>query len=244
MFKRYSGWQWMLINAANLAGKDKLTHEQRLDWATENLSKLESFVDEAGSNYPQYITAVMGIRKAQKKQPTGLLVTVDAVNSGMQIMSALTGCLNGAKATGLVDDDRRPDAYTSVTEAMNKKLGGTLFISRNDAKRAVMTSMYGSDKVPGEVFGEDTIELDTFYEVMQLVAPGAWALLGKLKSAWNPGALAHSWKLPDGFDAVVKVMASFEKRIEVDELDHSTFTYYYNVNEGSKKGISLVANVE
>ena len=244
MFKRYSGWQWMLINAANLAGKDKLTHEQRLDWATENLSKLESFVDEAGSNYPQYITAVMGIRKAQNKHPTGLLVTVDAVCSGMQIMSALTGCLNGAKATGLVDDDRRPDAYASVTEAMNKKLGGTLNISRDDAKRSVMTSFYGSEKVPGEVFGEDTIELDTFYEVMQLVAPGAWGLLGKLKSAWNPGALAHSWKLPDGFDAVVKVMASFEKRIEVDELDHSTFTYYYNVNEGSKKGISLVANVE
>ena len=63
----------------------------------------------------------------------------------MQIMSALTGCLNGAKATGLVDDDRRPDAYASVTEAMNKKLGGTLNISCDDAKRSVMTSFYGSD---------------------------------------------------------------------------------------------------
>jgi len=243
MFKKYSGWEWMLINAANLAGRDKLTHEQRIEWATTNLDTLEDLGDDAGTNYPQYITAVMGIRKAQQRVPTGLLVTVDAVCSGIQIMSALTGCINGAKATGLVDDHRRPDAYWDVTAIMNKKLGGTLHISKADAKRAVMTSFYGSEKVPVEVFGEDSIELDTFYEVMQLVAPGAWNILGTLKASWKALTLAHKWKLPDGFDAVVKVMAKKETRIEIDELDHSTFTYYYSENEGSKSGISLVANV-
>lgn len=82
MFKKYSGWEWMLINVASLAGKDKLTHEQRIEWATKNLDNLEAFVDNAGTDAPQYITAVMGIRKAQRKEPTGLLVTVDAVCSG------------------------------------------------------------------------------------------------------------------------------------------------------------------
>lgn len=243
MFKKYSGWEWMLINAASLAGRDKLTCEKRIEWALANLANLESFADDAGSDKPQFITAVKAIRKAQRKEATGLLVTVDAVCSGMQIMSAISGCINGATATGLVDDDRRPDAYSSVTEVMNMKLGGTLNISRDDAKRAVMTSFYGSEQVPKEVFGEESIELDTFYEVMQLVAPGAWNMLSVLKASWKAMTLAHSWKLPDGFDAVVKVMQAKESRIEIDELDHSTFTYYYSVNEGTKKGISLVANV-
>jgi hypothetical protein len=240
--KRFTGWQWLLINAANLAGRDKLTLEERYEWALANLDDLEDFGDDAGTDYPQYITAVKAIRKAQNKQSTGLLVTVDAVCSGMQIMSAMAGCVNGAKATGLVNTGKRPDAYRAVTDAMNHKLGGTLNVSRDDAKRSVMTSFYGSEAVPKEVFGEGSIELDTFYEIMELVAPGAWRLLDVLKAAWNPMALEHSWKLPDGFDAKVKVMQPKEVRIEVDELEHSTFTYYYKENQGSLKGISLVAN--
>jgi hypothetical protein len=38
-------------------------------------------------------------------------------------------------------------------------------------------------------------------------------------------------------------MTKKETRIEVDELDHATFTYEYYENEGSKKGLSNVANV-
>jgi DNA-directed RNA polymerase len=139
MFKRFTGWQWLLINAANLAGRDKLTLEERLKWSEENLNDLEDFGEDAGTDYPQYVTAVKAIRKAQNKESTGLLVTVDAVCSGMQIMSAMSGCVNGAKATGLIDTDKRPDAYRAVTDAMNHKLGGTLSISRDDAKRSVMT---------------------------------------------------------------------------------------------------------
>lgn len=38
-------------------------------------------------------------------------------------------------------------------------------------------------------------------------------------------------------------MQKKEARIEVDELDHATFTYYYYENEGSKTGLSNAANV-
>lgn len=57
----------------------------------------------------------------------------------MQIMSALTGCENGARATGLIDPDVRADAYTVVTAAMNTKPGITVQIPRKHAKNAVMT---------------------------------------------------------------------------------------------------------
>ena len=74
------------------------------------------------------------------------------------------------------------------------------------------------------------------------MAPGAYELLQELLDTWQPYALAHAWKLPDGFDARVKVMQREETRIEVDELDHASFTYEYYVNQGSKKGLSNVAN--
>lgn len=75
------------------------------------------------------------------------------------------------------------------------------------------------------------------------MAPGAYTLLQELLDSWQPYALVHSWKLPDGFDARVKVMQKEETRIEVDELDHASFTYEYYVNQGSKKGLANVANV-
>ena len=158
-------------------------------------------------------------------------------------MSALTGCVAGATATGLVDPNVRADAYSSVTKAMQTILGPQFIVSRKDAKACLMTSFYGSKATPKRIFGEDTPELNAFYEAANVVAPGAWELLQDLLASWQPHALVHSWKLPDGFDARVKVMQKKEVRIEVDELDHATFTYEFYENEGTKKGLSNAANV-
>lgn len=239
--KTYTGWQWLLIDVANNFGLDKFTFEKRIEWAENNLSNLETMADAAETK-PLYIKAVMAIRKAQQGIPTGHMVGVDAVCSGTQIMSVLTGCVDGARATGLIDPDVRADAYTSVTDTMAKILGNAVAVSRKKAKQAFMTVMYGSKQEPLKIFGEETPELGAFYEASQQVAPGAWELLQDLLASWQPFALLHQWKLPDGFDARVKVMQAMETRIEVDELDHATFTYEYYDNEGSKKGLSNVAN--
>lgn len=139
----------------------------------------------------------------------------------IQIMSAITGCEAGARATGLVDPNVRADAYTSVTQVMNDFLheqGITVDVPRKNAKEALMTTMYGSKAKPIEIFGEKTPELGAFYKAAQQVAPGAWELLQDLIGAWQPWALVHEWKLPDGYDARVKVMEKKTSRIEVDEL--------------------------
>ena len=104
-------------------------------------------------------------------------------------------------------------------------------------------AFYGSKEQPKIIFGEDTPELAAFYQACQEMAPGAYELLQELLDTWQPYALVHEWKLPDGFDARVKVMTKEETRIEVDELDHASFTYEYYVNQGSKKGLANVANV-
>ena len=240
--RTYTGWQWLLIDACNNFGLDKLLFEERIAWAENNLSVLESLADKADTK-PLYLKAVQAIRKAQAGLPTGHLVGVDGVCSGVQMMSVLTGCIAGATATGLVDPNKRADAYTQVTEVMNGVLGANaIVVPRKDAKDALMTSMYGSRAKPIEIFGEDTPELSAFYQAASIVAPGAWELLQVLRASWQPYALLHEWQLPDGFDARVKVMEKVQARIEVDELDGATFSYEFYENIGSEKGLSLIAN--
>ena len=141
----FTAWQYLLIDAANNFGLDKLLFEERIQWATENLSKLEALIPQAKKKTrPLYIKAVMAIRKAQASIPTGHLVGFDAVCSGIQVMSAMTGCIAGATATGLVDPNVRADAYTACTKEMEHILGDTLHVSRDDAKDALMTLKMGS----------------------------------------------------------------------------------------------------
>lgn len=243
--QHFTGWEYLLIDAANNFGLDKLLFEERIAWTNDHLQTLESMVVNA-ENKPLFFKSVQAIRQAQKGISSGHLVGFDACNSGIQIMSAITGCVAGATATGLVDPSARADAYNRTTTFMNEilhKEGIQVDVSREDAKRSLMTSFYGSKAKPKEIFGEDTPELNAFYQAAIKIAPGAWELLQDLLASWRPFALYHAWKLPDGYDARVKVMQKVETRIEVDELDHATFTYEYYENQGSKKGLSNAANV-
>lgn len=238
----YSGFDYLLIDCANHFGLDKLLFEQRIEWAQSNLHQLEDMTEQADVK-PLFIKATQAIRKAQNHLPTGHLVAMDAVCSGMQIMSAITGCTDGARATGLVDPNLRADAYTGTTGVMASILGEAVEVERADVKNAVVTMLYGSKAEPKGIFGVDTPELAAFYEAVQTIAPGACELLQDLLDSWQSFALSHEWQLPDGFNAKVKVMTMNECRIEVDELDHASMTYQYYTNEGSEKGLSNVANV-
>lgn len=243
--KQFSGWEYLLIDAANHYGLDKLLFEERIDYIARYVDipgGLEAIADEAETK-PLFLKAVMAIRKAQQGLPTGHLVGLDACCSGIQIMSALTGCCAGAHSTGMIDPNLRADAYGKCTTEMTTLLGSNVDVTRGKAKEALMTSFYGSKAKPKEIFGEDTPELNAFYQAAMIIAPGAWELLQDLLASWQPYALSHSWKLPDGYDARVKVMQKKEVRIEVDELDHATFTYEFYENQGSKNGLSNVANV-
>ena len=241
----FTGWQYLLIDCANNFGKDKLVFEDRIQWATDNLDHLEELaVGEEWKDKPLYLKAVGAIRKAQAGKPTGHMVGFDSVNSGMQIMSTLTGCIAGATATGLIDPNKRADAYTECTDIMSRILGVLMTHDRDDVKASCMTVLYGSKNEPKKMFGKDTPELQAFYQAMWQLAPGACELLQDLIDSWQPFALAHECVSPDGFHAKNKVMQKVEGvRIEVDELDHATFTYEYYINEGSESGLSNVANM-
>ena len=77
----FTGFEYLLIDAANNFGLDKLRFEDRIQWARDNLDHLEDLLDQAETK-PLYLKAVMAIRKAQAGQPTGHLVAMDATCSG------------------------------------------------------------------------------------------------------------------------------------------------------------------
>ncbi len=141
MFKTYTAIEYLFIDIANQWGKDRESFETRIQWAIDNLSQLEVLgeVRETWKEYPLYVKAVQALRKVQASKPTGHMIGLDSICSGMQIMSALTGCIAGADATGLVDPDRRADAYTSCTDLMRVDLPALADNARSDIKTAVMT---------------------------------------------------------------------------------------------------------
>lgn len=235
-----TGFEWLLVDAANQADHDKLLWDQRTQWCLDHFDELET-LDVPAKTKPLYLKAVMAIRAAQRGEDIGHLVGLDACNSGAQIMSALTGCIAGAKATNLINTGLRRDGYTDITTAASDILGEGMVIARSDIKNAQMTHLYGSKAEPRGLFGEDTPELAAFYQANWVVFPGANELLSDLLNLWQAYALVHQWKLPDNFHAVVKVMQTVETRIEIDELDKATCTYEYQVNEGKDRDVKMAA---
>lgn len=239
--KEFTGFQYLMIDVANHQGHDKERFEDRIQWSWNHLNELEDHIEDADE--PElYAKAVQAIRKAQRGEPTGHRVGFDSVCSGMQIMSAITGCEAGADATGLIDPDRRADAYTDCTEIMRKYVPNLPDNERAKVKQATMTSLYGSKAEPKKVFGDGTDELNAFYKAMYELAPGACELLDDLLNSWQPYALSHDWQLPDGFDAHVKVIQKVENRIDVNELGGASFTYQYRENAGCESDRKNAAN--
>lgn len=243
-FQKFTGWEYLCIDAANHFGMDKELFETRIEFIQNNIDNLEAIADQA-EEPDLFRKSIMVIDRARRGIPVGHIVHFDACCSGVQLMSALTGCIAGAYNTGMIDPRARMDAYSNTTAEMNKILlesgHATITVPRKDVKQAVMTSGYGSKAVPKRVFGEGEM-LDVFYNAAMIIAPGAFQLMDELLESWRPFALDHTLVFPDGFVAVMKVMETKETRIEVDELEHATFTLQYKVNEGTERGRANVAN--
>ena len=72
--KTFTGWQYLLIDAANQFGHDKLTFEKRIAWTSDNMHHLEELADDREfKERPLYLKAVMAIRSAQRNEPIGHL---------------------------------------------------------------------------------------------------------------------------------------------------------------------------
>lgn len=244
----FSGKQYLQIDIANNYGLDKLTWNERLDWFEANKHRLHELIASA-ADPALYYAGVKAWEAVEAGQPIGYPISLDATSSGLQILAALTGDRSAAELCNVVPFDfgpkaeaERRDGYTVIYNRMIQRMQSLKIpvgnISRDDTKSAIMTSLYGSQAVPKEIFGEG-MQLKIFYEIMNEVAPAAWELNEAFLSMWDPDALSNDWVLPDNFHVHVKVMA--QEREVVQFLNEPIDTYYMT-NRPTKEGRSLGAN--
>lgn len=236
--QQFTGYQYIQIDIANCFGLDRKDWTERLLWVAEHESELEDLMDEA-SEPLLYLKAVRAYRDVQAGKPTGHNMFLDATASGLQIMAVLSGCHQTAKRVNLLNTGSREDVYDSTAVEMNSMIDIALHVDRADIKKPLMTHYYNKSR-------QDTLEAEqqeAFYLVLSRSFEGAEAVKDVINSYWNSNALEHKWTLPDGHVSRVKVTEMVNARIEVDELDHTTFTYRFESNQPSDQKTSLVPNV-
>lgn len=240
----YSPLDYIKIDIANQLGLDKLQFEARIQ-AIDDINNnpdddLLNHLVEADKPY-QYMAAIQAYNDAIEGKPSGHLVGLDACSSGITLMGIFTGCEVTSSNTGIIGSERK-DMYTECTKAMNNILDSDIEVPRKDVKAAQMTHYYGSKAEPKNIFGDGTAEYIAFYEAQEMVAPGASWLMDELLASWQPYAKSHDWIMPDGFEVKTPVLQKKQSKIEIDELDHASIRYTYEINEGTKKGLAIAAN--
>ena len=233
-----TGLEYLKIDIASNFGLDKKTWDQRIEWYDQNESKLDTLIKKADT--PALFYAGMeAMKKAKAGEPSGYPISLDATSSGLQILACLTGDRKAAELCNVINTGKRQDAYTVIYHRMLDKIGGQVgVIKRDDTKQAILTSLYGSQAVPKQVFGTGAL-LSVFDNTMSESAPAAWDLNKAWLALWDPTVWEHSWTLPDNFHVHVKVMGEEVETIHVFETPIDISRY---VNMPVEEGRSLGAN--
>jgi DNA-directed RNA polymerase len=225
------------IAIANHAGHDKLTWNDRIKWFNRQLEWDMDQFDE-----PILGTKALGAYyDAKNGCKTGYVMSIDATASGLQIMSALSGCKDTARVCNMINTGTREDVYQMIADKMNVRLNGKYGVTRKMVKKPCMTTFYNSLANPKQTFNKH--QLKAFYETLDGLMPGAMEVMEAINEFWDYDNDIHQWTLPDGHVASVKVTEMVDVRVEIDELDHRTFTYRYNKQQPSENFRSLVANI-
>lgn len=250
--QKFTGSQYLKIDIASNFGLDKKTWNERISWFDNNHHRLMELMPKA-DNPALFFAGIQAWEAFKQGKPSGYPISLDATSSGMQILACLTGDRKAAELCNVVKyvadhggldfspeaEAERRDGYTVIYNYMVDQIGENAKIERDDVKQAIMTSLYGSQAVPKEVFGEGIL-LQVFYNTMKALAPAAWELNEAFIDMWDSEALINSWVLPDNFHVHVKVMARIEETVHFMNQPFETFK---NVNQATEKGRSLGANV-
>ena len=236
--RQFTPREYLQIDIANNFGLDTLNWDDRLQWFKDNENKLDSLLNQA-KEPALFFAGVKAWRQVLNGEAIGYPISLDATASGFQILACLTGDRQAAELCNVVDTGNRLDAYTVIYEAMMEAIGGECNLDRKQTKRAVMTSLYASEAVPREVFGEGAL-LGLFYETMEQRAPRVWAINNLFKNLWNPLATHHKWVLPDNFHVQIKIMGNVYEQVRFAGND---FEVIRKVNMPQPEGRSLGANV-
>lgn len=239
MQKQFTPLEYLYIEISNQMGFDKITYNQRIQWVKDHMDELESL--QVKAKEPScYEAAVIALRDVQAGLPTGAIVRLDAVSSGIQILSVLTNCVTGCKATGAIDRDTdvRPVAYEEVSSRMQDILQQELPVEYDKIKECVMQSVYGGKKTAKDTFTPR--QLKAFNQACLEVATGAFSLLELFISSWQTDKEYHAWYLPDGHYCYVPVVVT--DTVEIMTEDLGPVSAIINQMGTKEYSVSLAAN--
>lgn len=179
------GWRWLQIHIANLFGVDKVSFEDRVQWAVDNIDALlDSGANPldgqrfwATADYPYCaLAACIELHEAmQMEDPTQYVsripVALDGSCSGLQHFSAMLRDTDGGRAVNLLPAEKPQDIYSEVaayaqaqadssTCSTEGKVWANGKVTRKIAKRPTMTFCYSATR-----FGMQGMILQTLREI-------------------------------------------------------------------------------
>lgn len=240
--KTYKSLDYLYIALANHFGKDKLNFEDRIQWAKENWDKVSpKDADEPAEFYH----AQCAMRDFIEGKPTGFMASMDATSSGPQILSLVSGDINGALMTNAIvmngEKASRKDCYAEVYNRFIELKGGVINgITRQDCKEAVMQRCYGGKSRVKELFGDDApIFEQALKDCMPMVY---WTIECMLWAHRTHGSdrTEYSWVMPDGFEVLLQVESLVVHKFKQDD---ELVEFYSKEQVADKYYKGLPANV-
>jgi hypothetical protein len=243
----FNGYQYLLIAFANaIDGLDKLNYEERILQAEAILAKSDQEIADVINDQKEKYLAYKYYREITEyrdkgKLETNVLIGLDATASGMQLLGVLTRCERTMRIANVLDTPNRADPYTHVYRVFNSKLNHKGTATRSEVKQAIMTSFYGSQATPRNLFPNPG-DLETFHQSLAEEAPGAWAARNYLLSLHNPDVDSVSFVMPDNHHVYLPYKSKETLELCVDYLNNP-IQHQVVMNKPVQRDVSIAANL-
>lgn len=182
-----SGITWLAIHGANLAGVDKVSYQDRVDWVEAHTDQIVACAEDPFNNrwwsemdspwqFLAFCFEWQGVQLEGENYESHLPIAMDGSCSGLQHFSAMLRDPIGGAAVNLTPAEKPADVYGTVAKAVNDKLEAAICgadedqkrlaaewlrfgVNRKVCKRSVMTLAYGSKQFGfAQQILEDTVQ--------------------------------------------------------------------------------------
>lgn len=229
------------LDIANLAGLDKTTTANKLDWFSDAeksilkiamLGKLDrrlSICKELDKPI-RFLSACIAYKNALDDKPIGYMASIDSTASGCQLSALLTRDKLAAKYTNLTNENKRYDIYSEVAKEFYRLIGeANPFKYLSDRKRfkeAVMISGYNGKVAVERNF--DKSEIPLFYQAYNNVCSGMVELTDFINKAYIDNYMKPymCWTMPDGFEVVCPQTKGIFKNLKTSQF---SCMFKYNI---------------
>ena len=238
---------YLAFNVSNAYGNDKMSMDARIDWTYDNFPLIERIARDPIGTIPEWeVAAEPWVFMAsccefarcciwKTKWTSGLPVGIDATQSGIQHLSAMTLDGSGGSLVNLTPGEKPMDGYKTVAEHAAKLLDKPhdSWMNRKVTKRTCMTVPYGVSRNSSRAYirkelveqGRDLSEpgvlSDIVYaiydEAIPAIFPGPvnamnWLQSSALKILETQDVIR--WTSPSGFEVVQDLRKPKGKRVK------------------------------